>query len=74
MHTSRLSLFALAAAVAGLLSLPTEAQAPYRSNGDALKVLKEQNRQLLEQQAALIQKLDELEKEAKQLRIFAART
>jgi tRNA A37 N6-isopentenylltransferase MiaA len=45
-----------------------------RSVPQALQEMRARNQKLLEQQAATLQKLDELEKNAAQLRVFARRS
>ncbi|MEN3370290.1 MAG: hypothetical protein V7609_2433 [Verrucomicrobiota bacterium] len=55
---------------------PAAAVAPANSTQDALKALqalKAANDEILKQQAATLQKLDEIEKAANELRIFSKR-
>jgi hypothetical protein len=61
---------------AGLLAglAPLHSQTPRGSTPQRLQTLKQQNATLLERQAAALLKLEELQKEAAQLRILARRT
>jgi hypothetical protein len=65
----------------GLASLPLRSQAPAPAPAipagtplQQLKAIRDLNVKLLEQQAATLLRLDELEKAADQLRIFARRS
>ncbi len=50
------------------------AQALNRSPRESLQSLKEQNQKLIEQQTATLQKLDDVAKDATQLRTFSRRS
>ncbi len=69
----RLTILILAGLLAGLA--PLHSQAPAKQSAiERLQTLKAQNEKLLEQQAATLQRLEEIQKEAQQLRILARRT
>lgn len=53
---------------------PLQSQAPKAPPLEQLKTLKEKNEKLLDQQTKTLQALDDLLKNAQQLRIFARRT
>jgi hypothetical protein len=53
---------------------PLHSQAPKPAPLDQLKTLKDKNEKLLDQQTKTLQALDDLLKNAQQLRIFARRT
>lgn len=56
------------------LTVRSQAPAPAQTPLQALQVLKANNQKILNQQEATLQKLDELQKETHQLRIFARRS
>ena len=67
----------LAAVCVGVLAfeaVPARSQQSNSSPEQALRKLKEENAKLLEAQTATLQKLDDLTKEAQQLRGFAHRS
>ena len=70
----------LVLACGGLLLLcgsPLQSQQPAtapRTAAQTLQDMRAQNQRLIEQQTATLQKLDELEKAAAQLRVFARRS
>lgn len=70
--------FALVLAAAVLLApgttLHSQAPAAAPSPQQILQAMKLKNQELLARQAATLQKLDDLEKEAEQLKIFAKRS
>jgi hypothetical protein len=72
--------FALITAVAAgavFVALPLHSQAPGLPAGnplEQLKVMRQVNMKLIEQQTATLQKLDEIAKDADQLKIFAKRS
>ena len=74
---------AILAIIAGVAasSLPLHSQAPVPAPAvpagtplEQLKAIRDQNAKLLEQQAATLQKLDELEKAAQTLKVLGKRT
>lgn len=69
-------LFLIGACLLALSGSTLHSQSPAapRTVPQALQELKMRNQRLLEQQAATLQKLDELEKASAQLRIFARRS
>ncbi|MHA3773154.1 hypothetical protein ACXR0O_16600 [Verrucomicrobiota bacterium sgz303538] len=70
-----ITLAVLAVATAALtLTVRSQAPAPAQTPLQMLQTLKTQNQKVLDQQSATLQKLDELQKEAQQLRILARRT
>jgi len=64
----------LLGSVAFTLTVRSQAPAPAQTPLQALQVLKANNQKILNQQEATLQKLDELQKETHQLRIFARRS
>ena len=74
MKTLSLFLWSAAIAVAFSTSLHSQAPAEARSQAEMLQKIKEENGRLLETQAATLRKLDELSKEAQQLKIFGSRS
>ena len=69
-----LSLAALAAILgAGSLSLHSQAPAPAGTPVGQLKAIRDQNAKLLEQQAATLQKLDEIEKTSQTIKVLGKR-
>ena len=64
----------MAAGVMFLSASPVHSQQPKPTPEQQLKKLKEDNQKLLETQQATLEKLDEMLKEAQQLRGFAHRT
>jgi hypothetical protein len=83
----RLLLIPVVAAGFGLVSLPLHSQAPAPDSAapvksvvpagtplQQLKAIRDENAKLLENQAATLLRLDELEKAAEQLKIFAKRS
>ena len=73
------SLFLWSAAVAVALSTSLHSQAPAdaapaKTQIEKLQRIKAENAKLLERQAATLHKLDELAKEAQQLKIFGSRS
>ena len=74
-----LTLFLWSAAVAVALSTSLHSQAPAdaappKTQIEKLQRIKAENARLLEKQAATLHKLDELAKEAQQLKIFGSRS
>ena len=71
-----LSLFLWSAAVAIALSTSLHSQAPSgtQTQAEKLQKIKAENAKLLERQAATLRKLNELAKEAQQLKIFGSRS
>ena len=71
-----LSLFLWSAAVAIALStsLHSQAQNAAQTQLEKLQKIKAENARLLEKQTATLHKLDELAKEAQQLKIFGSRS
>ena len=70
-----ITLAVLAVATAALtLTVRSQAPTPAQTPLQMLQTMKAQNQKVLEQQSATLQKLDELQKEAQQLRILARRT
>jgi len=71
-----LSLFLWSAAVAIALStsLHSQAPTPAQTQLEKLQKIKAENARLLEKQTATLHKLDELAKEAQQLKIFGSRS
>ena len=68
---------ALLSALAGafaLLALPLHSQDAKLPPEQQLKAMKEQNQKLIEKQAAALEKLDAILKDAQQLRVFARRS
>ena len=72
MKRSSLIMLVAVGLLAGLA--PVHSQTPRGALPQRLQTLKQQNATLIERQAAALQKLDELKKEAAQLRILARRT
>lgn len=72
---SRYTVFAIAAAVALGTTLHVRSQAPALpvSPLEAVQLIKAQNQKTIEQQNATLKRLEELQKEAQQLRILARR-
>jgi hypothetical protein len=70
---NRLHIFALSAVVLLAGITPVRSQAT-GTPAQRLQELKEKRAKLIDQQTATLQKLEELHKEAGQLRIFARRT
>lgn len=72
------TLLALALSVAALfalgLNLHSQAPAAVKSPLQTLQAMKLKNQELIEKQTATLQKLDALEKEAEQLKIFGKRS
>lgn len=64
----------LLGSIAFTLTVRSQAPAPAQTPLQALQVLKANNQKILNQQDATLQKLDELQKETHQLRIFARRS
>jgi hypothetical protein len=73
MKTSAPTLIALGALLALAVNLHSQGILP-KSPIDQLKALKEKNAVLIDQQTATLQKLDEMDKAAEQLRFFTKRT
>jgi hypothetical protein len=73
MKTSAPTLIALAALLALAVNLHSQGILP-KSPIDQLKALKAKNAELIEKQTATLQKLDEMDKQAEQLRFFSKRT
>jgi hypothetical protein len=71
-----LSLFLWSAAIAIALSTSLHSQAPTAAQTqlEKLQKIKAENARLLEKQTATLRKLDELAKEAQQLKIFGSRS
>ena len=71
-----LSLFLWSAAVAVALSTSLHSQGPTAAQTEVeqLQKIKAENAKLLEKQAATLRKLDELAKEAQQLKVFGSRS
>jgi hypothetical protein len=73
--TLRILLLAIAASLFTAAGLHSQSPAPApRTPQQTLQAIKMQNQKLLEQQAATLQKLEEMHKAAQQLRILARRT
>ena len=72
------TLLSLALSVAALLALAADlhAQAPGapKSPMQILQAMKAKNQEVIEKQTQTLQKLDDLEKDAEQLKIFGKRT
>ena len=69
-----LSLLAVAAVLGiGSLSLHSQAPAPAGTPLEQLKAIRDQNVKILEQQAATLQKLDELEKTSQTVKVLGKR-
>ncbi len=72
------TLLSLTLSVAALLALATnlhsQAPAAPKSSLQILQAMKAKNQDLIEKQTLTLQKLDEIEKEAEQLKIFGKRT
>ena len=72
------TLLSLALSVAALLALATNlhSQAPEapKSPMQILQAMKAKNQEVIEKQTQTLQKLDDLEKDAEQLKIFGKRT
>ena len=73
MKTLTLSLTIAISLTLGLASLQSQAPAAPRTSKEALLVIKAANQKMLERQTATLLKLAELEKNAEQMRLFAAR-
>ena len=64
----------VAGAFATLQPLHSQTAHQFRSTREELQTVKEANQKLLDQQKATLQKLEEMQKEAGQLRILVRRT
>ena len=73
MKTIALSLVIAASLTLGLSNLQSQAPVAPRTYKEALMVVKAANQKMLERQTATLLKLAEVEKNAQQLRLFAAR-
>lgn len=72
----RITLITLAAlgSVALTLTVRSQVPVPAQTPLQTLQILKANNQKILDQQNATLQKLDEIQKETHQLRIFARRS
>ena len=72
----RLTIVSLAILGSAALTLTVRSQAPAPAQTplQMLQILKANNQKILDQQAATLQKIDEIQKETHQLRIFARRS
>jgi Spy/CpxP family protein refolding chaperone len=72
---SRSTVFAVAAAIALGTAVHVRSQAPAEATSpiEALQLIKAGNQKIIDQQDATLKRLDEVEKEAQQLRILARR-
>lgn len=65
---------AVATGVIGACPLRSQAPAARQTPAEALRAVRTQNQKVIDQQTATLQKLEDLQKESQQLRIFARRS
>lgn len=74
MKALQLLTIALACSIAATVQLQSQTPAAPRTPVQTLQLFKTQNEQLLEKQAATLQKLEALQKDSEQIKFLAKRT